>query len=128
MFFFNNTATTATYTTSTTTTTLAPGDTAAPTTEAAGPAVDPSQFPDEVPPGGISPALFTLLTGQGVAGNVAHCAIVTAYDAAGGEQPLVDLGLLAGSDEALAIVRQAAADCGIPTETIEAAIAVQFGG
>ena len=66
--------------------------------------------------------------GQGVAGNVAHCAIVTAYDAAGGEQALVDLGLLAGSDEALAIVRQAAADCGIPTETIEAAIADQFGG
>lgn len=121
------TTTTSTTTTSTTTTTLAPGDTAAPTTEAAGPKVDPSQFPDEVPPGGISPALFALLQGQGVAGNVAHCAIVTAYDAAGGEQALVDLGLLAGSDEALAIVRQAAADCGIPTETIEAAIVVQFG-
>ena len=90
--------------------------------------VDPSQFPDEVPPGGISPALFDLLRGQGVADNVAHCAIVTAYDAAGGEQALIDLGLLAGSEEALGIVRQASADCGIPSETVEAAIAQQFGG
>jgi uncharacterized protein len=120
------TTTTSTTTTSTTTTTLAPGVTAAPTTEASGPRVDPSQFPDEVPPGGVSPVLYGLLTDQGVAGNVAHCAVVTAYDLAGGEQALLDLGLVAGSPEALAIVRQATADCGIPEEQSEAAIAVQF--
>ena len=62
-----------------------------------------------------------------MAGNVAHCAIVTSYDAAGGEQQLIDLGLLVPSDAALAIVRQAAADCGIAAETIDAAIAAQFG-
>ena len=121
------TSTTSTTTATTTATTLAPGETAAPTTAPAGPLIDPSQFPDDVPPGGISPTLFELLTAQGVAGNVAHCAIVTSYDAAGGEQQLIDLGLLVPSDEALAIVRQAAADCGIPAETIDAAIAAQFG-
>jgi hypothetical protein len=133
------TSTTTTSTTTTTTTTVppstVPGETAPPTSEGqpgttapAGPLIDPSQYPDEVPPGGISPALFDLLTGQGAAGNAAHCAIVRAYELAGSEQALIDLGLLAGSDEALTVVRQATADCGIPSEIVEAAIAEQFGG
>ena len=121
------TTTTVPPTTTTTTTTLAPGVEPTPTTEPSGPKIDPAGFPNEVPPGGVSPTLYKLLTDQGVAGNAAHCAIVTAYDAAGSEQALIDLGLLTGSDEALAIVRQATADCGISPEQTEAAIAAQFG-
>ncbi|MEO6571921.1 MAG: MMPL family transporter, partial [Ilumatobacteraceae bacterium] len=94
----------------------------------AGPVVDPSGFPSEAPPGAVAPILYGLLTDQGVAGNVAHCAIVTAYAAAGDENALVALGLVEGSEAALTIVRQAAADCGITPEQTEAAIAQQFGG
>jgi hypothetical protein len=130
------TTTTSTSTTTTTTTTIppttVPGETTPPTSEAtgttapAGPEVDPSQFPDEAPPGVISPVLFTLLTGQGVPGNQAHCAIVTAYSIVD-EQTLLAMGVAEGNPEALDVLREGSRMCGIPEEQVEAAIAEQFG-
>ena len=139
------TTTTSTTTTTTTTTTLAPADTTdddataddasddttpdvPATTEPAGPLIDPAGFSDAPPEGVIAPVLHDLLTGNGVAPNAATCAIQTAYDRSGGENGLIALGLIDGSDDALAVVRQATADCGISSEQTEAAITPQFGG
>jgi predicted RND superfamily exporter protein len=127
--------TTTTSTTTTTTTTVPPTTTtvagqvpppsvAPPTSD--GPLIDPGQFPDEPPAGVFAPALFTLLTDQGIPGNAAHCTIVTAYDRGGGEDVLVPL-LLAADEGALETVRQAGADCGVPVELIDAAIAAGLG-
>jgi predicted RND superfamily exporter protein len=128
--------TTTTSTTSTTTTTVppttVPGQTAPPTSEATGttaptgPEVDPAQFPDTPPPGAIAPVLFTLLTDQGVPGNQAHCAIVTAYSIVD-EQTLLAMGVADGNPEALDVLREGSRMCGIPDEQVEAAIAQQFG-
>ena len=105
-----------------------PTDTTAPTeTTAPGPAIDPSQFPDAPPAGNFAPALFALLTDQGIAGNVAHCVIVTSYERGGGEDALVPL-LLASDPAALATVRQAGSDCGADPAQVDAAIAAGTGG
>ena len=97
------------------------------TTEPAGPLIDPTQFPDAPPEGDLAPALFALLTDAGVAGNVAHCVIVTSYDRGGGEAALVPL-LLASDPGALATVRQAGEDCGADPDQVDAAIAAGTGG
>ena len=126
-----STTTTTTTTTVPPTTTLAPGQEPPPSTEAApttaaGPAVDPSGFPSERNPDAIGGVLYDLLVDQGVAGNVANCAIETAFEVADSDT-LVAMGLIIGEDEPLAIVRQAAADCGISEAQVEGAIAAQFG-
>ncbi len=122
------TTTTTTTTTTSTTTTLAPGATVPPTTAPAPPKIDPTQFPAEVPPGGISGTLYDLLTAQGIDGSSAHCAIVTAYQYAGDEQALTALGLLQDppAQPALDIVFQATRDCGIADDPVHAAIQAQF--
>lgn len=114
----------------TTTTTMPP--TTQPTTtvegqEPTGPKVDPSGFPSEAPPGAIAAVLYQRLQEQGVEGNVAHCAIVTAYEVAD-EATLIGMGVATGAPEAIAILVQGALDCGIPQDVVDAAIAAQFGG
>jgi hydrophobe/amphiphile efflux-3 (HAE3) family protein len=116
--------------TTTTTTTLPPPTTVPTTVEGQapdGPKVDPGGFPDTPPEGAIAAVLFQRLQEQGVAGNVAHCAIVTAY-AVADETTLIGLGIADGNPDALAIVVQGGLDCGIPQDVIDAAIAAQFGG
>ncbi len=118
--------TTTTSTSSTTTTTLAPGQTTVPADPNA-PKVDPTGFPAERPATPVAGLLYDRLLEQGVAGNVANCAIQTAY-AVADEAQLVALGLAAQNPEAIRIVTQGAIDCGIPQATVDAAIAAQFGG
>ncbi|MDJ0770133.1 MAG: MMPL family transporter [Ilumatobacter sp.] len=139
------TTTTSTTTTTTTTTTTVPAptttlgegeepppsteSTAAPeTTEPAGPAIDPAGFPDTAPETTFGPALHDLLTAEGVAGNAAHCTIVTAFERfEGGEAALVPL-LLASDPAALDVVIQAGTDCGVDRTQLDAAIAAGTGG
>jgi hypothetical protein len=97
------------------------------TTAPGGSPLDPNDFPDTAPEGAFAPALFGLLTGEGIPGNVSHCVIVTSYDRGGGEDVLVPL-LLAGDADALDTVRQAGADCGADPDALEAAIAAGTGG
>jgi uncharacterized protein len=132
---------TTTAATTTTTTTVPPttvptttvdGQEPSPTTEAppstdAGSLLDPADYPDTPPEGAFAPALFGLLTAEGIAGNAAHCTIVTAYERGGGEAVLVPL-LLASDAAAIDIVRQAGTDCGVPLDQIDAAIAKGTGG
>ena len=105
-----------------------PPSTEAPPTTEGGPLIDPTGFPDTAPPGAFGPALFALLTDQGVAGNAAHCTIVTAFERfPGGETALVPQ-LLASDPAALDEVKQAGADCGVDADQLDAAIAVGTGG
>ena len=67
-----------------------------------------------------------MLTGAGIPGSAAHCTIVTSYDRGGGEDVLVPL-LLAADEGALTTVREAGADCGVPADQIDAAIAAGLG-
>ena len=106
--------------------TTVPGQVPTDSTAPTGALVDPSGFPTEPPVGPISSILFNVLIGQGVEPNVANCAISTALLTAD-ENELVALGIADGSPEALGIVIQGGLDCGIPQETIDAAIAAQFG-
>ena len=98
-----------------------------PTTEPAGPVIDPAGFPDTSPEGAFAPALFGLLTTEGMAGNVAHCVIVTSYERGGGEDVLVPL-LLASDAAAIETVRGAGADCGADPDQVDGAIAAGTGG
>ena len=107
--------------------TTVPDDTTPATTEPAGPAIDPADFPDEAPDGAFGPALFGLLTDQGMEGNVANCVIATSFERGGGEDVLVPL-LLAADPDAIATVRQAGADCGADADQLDAAIAEGTGG
>ncbi len=122
-----------TTTTTTTTTTLPPTTTVAgqeppPSTEPAGPLIDPSGFPTEPPTEGIvAPILFGLLTDQGVEPNVANCAITTLLERFD-EPTLLGLGLAEATPESVAPVSQAAIDCGIAQETVDAAILAFTGG
>ena len=129
--------TTTTEAPATTTTTVAPADDegdgedaveTTTTTEAAGPLIDPSGFPSEAPTEGIvAPTLFTLLADQGVEGNVANCAVSTLLERAD-EGTLLGLGIATGEPEAVELVVQAAEDCGVTTEQVEAALAAFLGG
>jgi hypothetical protein len=120
----------------TTTTTTAPPTTVPPTTvegeepppsTEAGSLLDPADYPDTPPEGTFAVPLFELLTAEGIAGNAAHCTIVTAYERGGGEAALVPL-LLASDPASIEIVRQAGADCGAPSDQIDAAIAAGTSG
>ena len=96
-----------------------------PTTEPTGPVVDPTPFPTERPTTPVAGLLFDRLVEQGVAPNVANCAITTAYQTAD-EQTLIGMGIATPTPEALAIVIQGAEDCGIPEEAIDGAIHAQW--
>ncbi len=122
-----------TTTTTTTTTTLPPtttieGEEAPETTVSEGPPIDPGGFPTDPPTEGIvAPILFGLLTDQGVEPNVANCAISTLLERVD-EATLLGLGLADGAPEAVEPVVQAALDCGIPQETVDAALNAFLGG
>ena len=110
----------------TTTTTLPPTTTVAGSVPA-GPVVDPSTFGSERPASAVGGVLFDRLTEQGVAPNVANCAVETLFSRVS-EADLLAAGIATFSDEALAPAIQAATDCGIPRATTDAAIAAQRGG
>lgn len=118
--------------TTTTTTTLPEGVDPPPTTEPtgttepAGPEVDPAGFPDAPPEGtAVGPVLWQLLVDQGVPGNQANCAVQTAYSITD-EQTLLAMGLADGNPEALEVLREGSRQCGIPDETVDAAIDSYF--
>jgi hypothetical protein len=90
-----------------------------------GPVVDPTPFPTERPTTPVAGLLFDQLTKQGVAPNVANCAITTAYQTAD-EATLINMGIATPTPEALAIVIKGAQDCGIPQEAIDGAIHAQW--
>jgi hypothetical protein len=121
------TTTTTTTSTTTTTTTLPPGVEPPPSTEPTGPEVDPSGFPTEPPTTAIAGILFQRLIEQGVAPNVANCAISTAYEEVD-ENGLIEMGIATLEPEPVAVVTRGALKCGIPQETIDAAIEAQRSG
>jgi hydrophobe/amphiphile efflux-3 (HAE3) family protein len=121
------TTTTSTTTTTTTTTTLAPGVEPPPSTEPAGPEVDPSGFPTEPPTTPIAAILFQRLLDEGVAPNVANCGITTAYEEVD-ENGLIEMGIATLEPEPVAVVTRGALKCGITQETIDAAIEAQRSG
>jgi uncharacterized protein len=104
-----------------------PTTTAPPTTEPpedAGP-IDPATFGTDRPASPVGGILFDELTGAGVAPNVANCAIETVP----GGIDNVDTGaVLAGDDAAAQPVVQAALDCGIEQETVDAVLSSLRGG
>ena len=122
-----------TTTTTTTTTTVAPtttveGQDPPESTVPDGPLIDPEGFPTDPPTEGIvAPILFGLLADQNVEPNVANCAIATLLVRVD-EATLLGLGLADGAPEAVEPVVQAAIDCGIPQETIDAALDAFLGG
>jgi hypothetical protein len=121
------TTTTSTTSTTTTTTTLPPGVEPPPSTAPTGPEVDPSGFPTEPPTTPIAEILFQRLIEQGVAPNVANCAISTAYEEVD-ENGLIEMGIATLEPEPVAVVTRGALKCGIPQETIDAAIEAQRSG
>jgi len=121
------TTTTSTTTTTTTTTTLPPGVEPPPSTAPTGPEVDPSGFPTEPPATPIAAILFQRLLDQGVEPNVANCAITTAYEEVD-ENGLIAMGLATLEPEPVAVVTRGALKCGIPQETVDAAIEAQRSG
>jgi hypothetical protein len=121
------TTTTSTTTTTTTTTTLAPGVEPPPSTEPTGPEVDPAGFPSEAPTTPIAAILFQRLVEQGVEPNVANCAITTAYEEVD-ENGLIAIGIATLEPEPVAVVTRGALKCGIPQETVDAAIEAQRSG
>ena len=96
------------------------------TTEPAGPIVDPGSVPTRGTAGVVAPVLWQLLVDQGVAPNVAHCAVVTSYSIVD-EATLLAMGLVEGNEEALDVLREGSLACGVTEEQVEAAIAAQFG-
>jgi hypothetical protein len=89
--------------------------------------VDPSGFPSEAPTTPIAAVLFQRLTEQAVAPNVANCAITTAYEEVD-ENGLIAMGIAELAPEAVAVVSRGALKCGIPQETVDAAIEAQRSG
>ncbi|MEO6653351.1 MAG: MMPL family transporter [Ilumatobacteraceae bacterium] len=133
-----------TTTTTTTTTTTPPPTTAPPSTtpvstvegqepppstEPAGPAIDPAGFGTDRPTTLVGGVLFDLLTGDrvGVAPNVANCAIETLASRVPDDE-LLALGAATAEPAAVVPINAAALDCGMPQETIDTAVAIQRGG
>ena len=110
-----------------TTTTTTPPTTIPPTTVPGqeGPLIDPSTFGSDRPASLVGGILFDTLTAQGVAPNVANCAIESV---AGGIDNVDTGAVLAGDDAAAAPVVQAALDCGIDQATIDATLTAIRGG
>lgn len=83
--------------------------------------IDPASFGDEPSEGLVPTTLFDLLTAQGAEPNLAVCAgdvLLTRVT----EQELLALGLADFAPEAVEPVIQAAQDCGIDQEVIDATI------
>ena len=94
--------------------------------DAGGTSIDPSSFGDDRPDSLVGGILFDGLTGEGVAPNVANCAIETTFSRVS-EADLLALGLVEFTDEALAPIIEAAQECGIDDDTIDATIASVSG-
>ena len=88
--------------------------------------LDPNDFGTERPDSIVGGALFDLLTEQGVPPNQANCTIET-LNSRISDDDLLALGIITAEPEATEFVVQAAQDCGIDDETIDAALAA-FGG
>ncbi len=120
--------------TTTTTTTTATTTTAPPVTDDdedppvdEGPAIDPAGFGDDRPESLIGGTLFDLMSGQGQAPNVANCVIETLASRVS-DNELIALGLISAEPAAVEPVVQAAADCGVGSDVVEAALAAFLGG
>jgi hypothetical protein len=114
------TALPTTTTTTTTPPTTVPGDTVP-----GGSGNNPEDFGTERPASLVGGILFDELTALGVPANQANCAIETVP----GGVDNVDTGaVLAGDDAAAAPVVQAALDCGIEQETVDAVLTSIRGG
>jgi predicted RND superfamily exporter protein len=118
-----------TTTTTTTTTTIAPPppDPDAEPADPDAPVVDPGGFGTDRPTGLVGGILFDALVDQNVAPNVANCTVETLLSRVS-EEELLALGIAAFTEEAVAPVIQAAQDCGIDDETIDATLAAVSGG
>ncbi len=114
-----------TTTTTTTTTSTVPPSTVPGDTVPEGPINNPDDFGTERPAGLVGGILFDELTAQGVPPNQANCAIETVP---GGVENIDTGAVLAGDEAAAAPVVQAALDCGIEQETVDAVLASIVGG
>ena len=72
-------------------------------------------------------ALFDLLTDQGEPPNVANCVVETLNSRVSDDE-LIALGVITAEPAAVVPVVQAAADCGVEAEVVEAALAAFTGG
>ena len=112
-----------------TTTTTAPPVTVPPTTVPGqtGPLIDPEGFDTEKPDSLVGGTLFDLLGDEGVPPNQANCAIETLNDRIS-DDDLIALGIVTLEPAAVDLVVQAAEDCGIEQEAIDAALEAFAGG
>lgn len=111
--------TTTSTTTTTTTAPPAPGETI--------PAIDPGTFGTARPTGIVTGTLFDLLTANGVEANKAVCTAETLLSRIS-EDDLLASGIATFSDEALVPVLQAALDCQVTQEQIDATVTQARGG
>ncbi len=89
--------------------------------------VDPSQFGTDRPDGLVGGTLFDLMTGAGVDPQLAVCTAETLLSR-NTEEDLLAAGLASFSDEAVVPVVEAALDCGVTQEEIDATLAAARGG
>ncbi len=105
------------------TTTMPPTTTADP--DAA--AIDPTTFPAEKPTEGtIGPLLYDFLLEGGAESQNANCTVATLYSRTTDEELLAN-DIASFTDEAVAPVVQAALDCQIPQEVIDATLEIARG-
>lgn len=107
-------------TTTTTTTTTVPDDSVPDDST-----LDPADFGTERPTSLVGGIVFDQLTALGVPPNQANCAVESVE---GGIDNIDTGAVLAGDQAAAAPVIQAALDCGIEQETIDAALAAILAG
>jgi len=109
--------------TTTTTTTIPPTTVPGEETEP----LDPNDFGTDRPESIVGGTLFDLLIDQGVPPNQANCTIET-LNTRISDDDLLALGIISSEPEAVEFVVQAAQDCGIDDETIDAALVAFAGG
>lgn len=107
-----------TTTTTTTTTTLAPGVTEPP--------IDPGSFGTEKPEGVVAGALYDFMVGAGVEANKAVCTAETLLSRIS-EADLLASGIATFSEEAVVPVVEAAQDCSVSDDEIDATLALARG-
>ncbi len=101
-----------------------------PTPEAGEPepeGIDPTTFSDERPEGFIDGALFDYMTGVGVDPQSAVCTGTTLLER-NTQEELIASGIATFTDEAVVPVVQAALDCGVSQDDIDATLDVARGG
>ncbi len=89
--------------------------------------IDPSTFGTERPAGVVGGALFDFMTGAGVDPQLAVCTAETLLSRTT-EEELLASGIASFSDEAVVPVVDAALDCGVTQEEIDATLAAARGG